>query len=344
MDRGFSRKKLQHFANASINEVLLHWFGRDHYASQVLLRTRKRRAPAPSDWKKFCGGNVVGIGFGAKESAGKPTGDLAVRIYVRKKHARSKLSASQCVPAVINGMPTDIVRLGTPAFHARPVMYGAGISHVDASLGTLGCVVTRPGTEERYILSACHVLVPDGVAHPGGQIVEPAMRNRQGDPPNPHALPIATLADFEPLIDNGAPNRMDAAIARLDSNDDVLAKIPLLDGAPTGPPAAAVPFQSVFKYGAATGRSLGVVMSASASITLNVESGARLFEDVIEVAGADGLFSKGGDSGALVVDPLSKRAIGLVIGGDGRHSFLTPLARVLNRFNVELLAYQANQS
>lgn len=339
MARELSYKALRRFAHDSTNEVLLNWLGREHCAAQVLLRTRRPRVPEPADWKKFCRGNVIGIGFGAKESAGKLTGELAVRIYVRTKRARSKLPAGDCVPEIINGTATDVVAVGTPAFHARPVEYGSGISHVNGLLGTLGCVVTRPGDGARYILSACHVLAPDGVAQRGDEIVEPQMRISQGDPPNSNAKRIGVLTDFEPLLSNGAANRIDAAIAKLDSNSDVLPKIPLLDGAPEAPVMSPVLHQSVFKFGAGSARSFGVVMSISARFTMQANLKSYAFDDVIEVAGAERAFSTGGDSGGLVVDAVSRRPIGLIIGGAGTRTFLSPIQRALDRFGANLLTH-----
>jgi hypothetical protein len=334
MVRGLSHKALRRFAHDSVNEVLLHWLGRGHCATRVLLRTRKPRTPAPAEWKQFCRGNVVGIGFGAKESAGKLTGDLAARVYVRQKRARNKLSAGDCVPKAISGMATDVVAVGTPTLHTRPVEYGAGISHARGLLGSLGCVVTKPGDDARYILSACHVLAPDGVAQAGDEIVEPAMKVTGADPANPLAKRIGVLSEFEPLLSGGRANQFDAAIAKLDRNEDVSATIPLI-GAPLAP-MTALPFQSVRKYGAGMGPSVGVVMSTSSSITLHLNLTDYLFEDVIEVAGAETLFSVGGDSGALAVDALSRRAVCIVIGGFGSRTLLSPIKRVLDRFGVGL--------
>jgi hypothetical protein len=60
------------------------------------------------------------------------------------------------------------------------------------------------------------------------------------------------------------------------------------------------------------------------------------FGDVLQVTGVGGEFSSGGDSGALVVDAISRRCVGMVIGGNGDHTFVTPLARVLDRFGVRI--------
>ena len=85
-----------------------------------------------------------------------------------------------------------------------------------------------------------------------------------------------------------------------------------------------VPYRSVRKYGAGTGETIGVITDIHASVTLELGTGSYLFDDVIQVVGAGGQFSTGGDSGALVVDALTRRPIGLIIGGKGNRSFAEP--------------------
>ena len=330
MVRGFRHRALRRFARDNVNEVLLHWLGREHHATQVLLRTHKPRTPAPAAWEQFRRGNVVGIGFGAKESGGKLTGELAVRIYVRKKHARGKLSARDCAPKTVGGMATDIVALGMPVFHARPVEYGAGIGHANGGGGTLTCVVTRPGDSARYILSASHVFSPGGTARQGDEIVEPSR-------PDPTATRIAALTEFVQLAADGSPNSVDAAIARLDHDADVLPTISII-GKPRSDPLSPVPFQSLRKFGAETFHTVGVVCDIAAQKTLIAAGGSYVFSDIIVVKGAGEPFSAGGDSGALAVDAMTNRPVGLVIGGgEDDLSFLTPIALVLRKLQVEIL-------
>lgn len=59
MDRGLSHKALRQFAHDSTNEVLLHWLGREHCVTQVLLRTRKPRTPAPLENLRASSGGAV---------------------------------------------------------------------------------------------------------------------------------------------------------------------------------------------------------------------------------------------------------------------------------------------
>jgi len=322
-------------ARKTTRDALLHWLGPDHYASRLLTPSRKRLAPTQADWRRFREGNLAGIGFGVKETAGSVTGGLAVRIYLKRKLPMRDLSLRERVPTLVNGFPTDVIAIGTPTFHARPVSFGAGISHARGGQGSLGCVVIKPQDDVWYALSACHVLALGGEARPDDMIVEPSAKNDDGSP-NANAAPFAVLVDFEPLRAGGVANTFDAAIARLDQKTDVTADIPLV-GSPQAPLMNAVPFQSVHKYGAGTGSTIGIVTDAANHITLTLDDNSYFFSGVIQVIGAGGPFSSGGDSGALVVDALTRRPIGLVIGGVGQRTFVGPIKPALDRFGAQLL-------
>ena len=225
--------------------------------------------------------------------------------------------------------PSDPTPKGSPSgprFHARPVSFGAGISHAQGELGSLGCLVTKPGDDARYLLSACHVLALAGSARVGDAIVEPARPDQQ-------AAPLATLTDFEPLKADETINTFDAAIAMLNHPADVDATIPLI-GVPAPRPMKPVLYQSVRKYGAGTGDTLGVVTAVARRVTLDLGAQSYLFEGVIERRLQFGIGRF--DSGALVVDARTRRPIGLIIGGDGRHTFVSPIGIVLKRFGIQL--------
>jgi len=291
---------------------------------------RSALSHAPFGWKQSRWMNLVGMGFGAKETAGAITGDVAVRLYVRRKVPQARLSPANRIPARVNGIPTDVIAIGTPRFHDRPLKLGAGISHVQGGQGSLGCIVTKPGDDSWYILSACHVLAPAGIAKVGDEINERPGANNAG-------AAIATLTEFEPLKADGTANTFDAAIARLDDKASVSPTIPKI-GVPQSPIVDATLYQSVRKFGAESLATIGVVTDPVFETSVTAAGQPYLFTDIIVVKGAGGPFSRGGDSGAVAVDAMSNRAVGLVIGGgtQGR-SFLSPIRPVLQRFGVQLL-------
>lgn len=324
-----SPSRWRQVARHNKREVLQRLLGRD-FAAHPLALFCGSQAPTKAEWQRFRRGNLVGIGFGAKETEGSFTGDLAVRVYVKRKLPPSKLSVADRLPATVNGTATDVIAIGTPRFHTRPVKLGAGISHIDGGPGSLGCIVIKPGDDDRYLLSACHVLALAGLAQIGDTIVEPSRAQAA-------AAPIATLTDFEALKADGSPNMFDAAIARLIRKEDVSVTIPKI-GIPQAPVLEPALYQSVRKFGARTLHTVGVVTDPNFETVVTRAGKSYVFNDILAVTGAGGPFSDGGDSGALVVDAMSNRPVGLVIGGGAEDvTFLGPIGPVLERFEVQLL-------
>src|SRR5215470_5294650 len=51
---------------------------------------------------------VVGVDINEKISGGKPTGELAIVVYVEKKKPKTELAKGELIPAEIDGIPTDV--------------------------------------------------------------------------------------------------------------------------------------------------------------------------------------------------------------------------------------------
>jgi len=56
--------------------------------------------------------NVVGIGTGLRQKDGKPTGQVALVVMVRRKVPPSQLSSREAIPAQIEGVPVDVQEVG----------------------------------------------------------------------------------------------------------------------------------------------------------------------------------------------------------------------------------------
>src|SRR5687768_11675178 len=64
---------------------------------------------------------VTGVGIGAKVVAGRPTGQLAVTVFVAEKLPRTALTAAQLLPPDVAGVPTDVLVLRDPRYAAEPI-------------------------------------------------------------------------------------------------------------------------------------------------------------------------------------------------------------------------------
>ncbi|HBB88816.1 MAG TPA: hypothetical protein DC047_14500 [Blastocatellia bacterium] len=329
-DVSLMHSRLQRRASRDKREVLLQLLTARHCAPRPPYLSKAFRRGETTALTRFENLNLAGIGFGPKETRGTFGGGFAVRLYVTRKFPKNKLLRRYWIPELVNGIPTDVIQIGRLSLQSRPVALGTSISHVNGSAGSLGCIVSLPGEDAWFMLSASHVLAPSGVATSGDQIVEPAAAHGPG-------AAIATLTDFESLQPNGVPNLFDAAIARVIRKTDVRPLLPVIGkvGSTVMDP---VLFESVRKYGAGTGHTLGIVTDVAAETAFTFDGEDYLFQDVVQITGCgDGDFSVGGDSGALVVDALSSRPVGLIIGGAGSRTFVSPLRRVLDRFGAQIV-------
>jgi hypothetical protein len=191
--------------------------------------------------------------------------------------------------------------------------------------------VKRPTENERYILSNNHVLADCDNASVGDPILQPGLIDG-GNPNNP----IAELTDFEPIM-NGGPKTMDAAIARLLDINSVDPKI-LEIGRVEQPPMASGRYQSVRKCGRTTAHTVGIVMGVAEDIRVRYDKVYVNFEDQLAIHSFSVPFSGGGDSGSLVVDAVSRRAVGLLFAsGLNGIGFANEIQPVLDRFDVEIV-------
>src|SRR5262245_6393529 len=88
---------------------------------------------------------VVGLGFGLKEIGGEPTPAAALRVYMKRKRARSELRRRELIPDRVYGIRTDVIEHAA-AFAASgnpvvaPLDSGLRIANSKGVPGTLGCI------------------------------------------------------------------------------------------------------------------------------------------------------------------------------------------------------------
>lgn len=269
--------------------------------------------------------NIHGIGFGAKCTAGAGLDDLAVRIYVRTKVPRSKLTRRNKVPDSVNGMPTDVVQVGD--IRAAAVRCGVSVGHVKVTAGTIGCVVVKNG--KRYILSNNHILANVNDAQAGDPIIQPGTLDG-GKPPH-----IALLSEWEPILFDNEANAIDAAIAELLDPQGVEPELEVI-GTMAQPVFEPAIYQSVRKHGRTTHHTIGVILDAAADIKIQFGNKIAWFEDQLSVSGVNGHFADHGDSGSLVVDAVTRRPLGLLCAVSSGTTFCNPIVPVLERFGVDI--------
>jgi len=313
--------------------------------------------------------NVVGVGTGFKEVRGRRTTDLCVVALVRVKVPRAGLAEDALVPSRVEGIPTDVVEVGELRAEQartdrwRPAPGGISIGHFKVTAGTLGTVVRDRAGGGRLILSNNHVLANSNQAIVGDPVLQPGAID--GGSPNSDTLarlerfveiqfnqepPTCGIAKLVAELLNGlarlvgsrhrlrviqenpqAVNRVDAAVAMPVNPADLLPEI--LDIGEVQGSVAPTLGMAVRKSGRTTGFTTGQVNVIETTVTVNYgENRTARFEGQFVTTP----MSQGGDSGSLLVDGETLRAVGLLFAGSAQATIYNPIQDVLEGLQIDL--------
>lgn len=164
--------------------------------------------------------NFTGADYGPRWKDGKPTGEVVVRVHVRRKLPASALERDEMLPKTINGIQLDVIEgdyrtndyeAGLSRGHRMTLPFligGSSCGRPFEGTGTLGMMVQDRDTKWPGILSNWHVLagararLGDVIQHPGAADVQaPDL-----------GAPVARLERW--MLNRGG----DAAVARIDPN------------------------------------------------------------------------------------------------------------------------------
>jgi len=311
---------------------------------------RLLRAPRPQGFRAFAAAasvapdqNVVGVGIGEQFIGDSPTGVMAVKFFVRIKYPENELSKSTLLPKSISGLPVDVEQTGlfrrfkatalpNPKTKIRPAQPGCSVGYQDPNnqytmAGTFGAVVKDSGGQ--YVLSNNHVLADENRLPVGAPIFQPGLL----DGGNANTDKIATLTRFIPLQATG--NKVDGALAKV-VKSNLVSKNVLHIGPPAGT-ADAVIDMSVHKFGRTTSYTKGHVTSIDTDVTIQYETGNFTFQQQVIIVGSSGHpFSASGDSGSLILQRGTNKAVGLLFAGSSSHTIANHIGDVLKALKVTL--------
>jgi len=286
---------------------------------------------------------VLGFALGEKVSDTGPTGVESIRVFVKKKRPKFELTKVQILPTHIDGMPVDVVETGlfkvraadfNPQKKHRPAPAGCSIGF-DAEgskvmAGTFGAVV-RDAVGNTYILSNNHVIANEDDLDIGSPIFQPGLL----DGGKLRKDRIAALTRAIAMRDDRY-NLVDAAIARVDDAHDVTAAIPVI-GTPRGK-AVVQRNIIVHKFGRTTGYTSGYVTDTDATVRVKYGRSWLTFDGQIVIRGLERQkFSDSGDSGSLIVEKTSGKAVGLLFAGGTGYTLANPIQEVLRLLKVSLV-------
>jgi len=313
-------------------ELLRQLFGKPR---QRMLR-QSRRWPSIAAWNTI-DSNIVGIGYGIKQVKGSHTGTLALCTYVRKKLPLHKLRKADRIPSYVNGLPTDVVKVGRFKIATQG---GYPCLNPGTNPGTIGGLVAGTDPNNRYILSCLHVLAADPFAP---KCPTDNMAGETIDAP-PGGPGIAELWHAIKILQNG--NTMDCAVARVfnpDNFDPVIKDIgrQVTTTMPAYlPPSQDGPYQEVIKSGAMSGVTHGLVIKLDEDHSIPYGSSNAGFVKQIGICGIGGQpFAEQGDSGSLVLDAATKQPIALVFAVDAISgiTLANPIQDVLDSLGVHFV-------
>ena len=185
-----------------------------------------------------------------------------------------------------------------------------------------------------YALSNNHVYALENDAPIGSNVLQPG-RYDLNCASGSNAL-LGTLTRFVQIqFSTNANNRVDGAIAAAPTTN--LGKSTPSDGygTPGSTIAAAALNQVVRKYGRTTGLTTGSVVSLNATVNVGYSSGTARFVGQIVIRGK-GQFSRGGDSGSLIVNG-SNRPVGLLFAGSSNgYTIANQIGDVLSALGVTI--------
>ncbi len=298
--------------------------------------------------------NVVGVGVGHKVKDGRETGDTCLTVFVSSKLDPGKIKDDDRVGDTMGKFKTDVVETGEifagggvwhhPATVAadtvgalslkkrsRPAEGGCSVGHFTTTAGTLGTgAIDRspfPGLPKRYyILGNNHVLANSNYSRIGDPILQPG-------PYDGGTLPadqIARLSRYVPLLCDGSPNYVDAAIAEGEFHDinREIYWIGYING------LAGVKVGSVVrKTGRSTSYTTGRVTALNATVTVGGYYGGQSARFVKQIATTS--MSAGGDSGSVTCD-LDGNAVGLLFAGGTTASFHNEIGYVVKELEIRI--------
>lgn len=257
----------------------------------------------------------------------------------------------------------------------RPAPGGVSIGHFAITAGTLGTLVRDRKGEGLLILSNNHVLANSNDASIGDPILQPGpydiadfLHEDPGDP----KFKVATLERFVPItftvdvgvcdlaraaadvgnaiasalgsrhrlmayqVDAAAINEVDAAVAKpLDAGlvDSNIVDVGAVLGNGTKDAALG---DEVEKSGRTTQHTTGTVELVGVTANVNYARFPQVRIARFENQILTGPISQPGDSGSLVVDRATKKAVGLLFAGSDKVTIVNPINRVLDLLDIEI--------
>jgi hypothetical protein len=287
---------------------------------------------------------IRGVDFGWGYKKGTRKRRLCVRFHVENKRPESEIAAHQLLPKQVSGIPTDVVVAryephASSIENVDPLQPGVSIGNLDrGASGTLGGFVTDTASHRRGLISNWHVFCGGREAKIGDTICQPS--------PYHAASQIARRVGALERWTNLAVG-YDAALALLDPATLLNENVFDLGITVAGVEEPKLGMRLV-KYGVTSKATSGIIDGVQGAYPVDYSGwgdesrwmdGFRL---VREEGPGPSEISLRGDSGALWINPLTKKAVGLHFGGEdglgplAEYALAHPINRALELLGATL--------
>jgi hypothetical protein len=258
---------------------------------------------------------IVGYGIGPKIKERKRLDTWALRFYVRRKIAPSRLGKDDLIPKRLHlkvagkYLVTDVITQTRPFVAQVAVQPGDRVSHLAGKAGLIGLGVRSTNGGGLLILSCSHVLAPRNHLRPGVNIIESPPLPSPTNPTNR----IGELASFKLEID-AATCRPDAGVTFPIASVDGTTIRSLFD-----PENLGLRGRKVWRLDRSGTRVEGTLESFDdQEVDLHDGQAPVQFTRVIRYKTPNSR----GDSGGAVIDQATNQLVGLHFAGDGSNTGL----------------------
>jgi trypsin-like peptidase len=282
---------------------------------------------------------VHAVGVGSKVTAGAPTGEESIKVFVEHKRPLAEIPEDERVPPEIDGVKTDVVEQPVPTIQQipgqlfgasrvdggeyRPIRGGTQIARAAGSgVGTLGCLCTVLGDANTVIALTNHHVIYGTCAT--------AANHEEAGQPNGSTSSSACCSDIiGKVLDAQCDAEVDIALIKLDPGSQYLAEIEGIGPVPathvvTHAEATAHTFQ-VKKRGRTSALTGGTIQADNQSGTIRIKKNGpihRNYTGAMSILanpdpaspGTQTDFSLGGDSGSAVLSE-DGLVVGILFGG-----------------------------
>jgi hypothetical protein len=291
---------------------------------------------------------VTAVGLGSKEVGDEPTGELAIKIFVKVKRPPSEVPSEELIPPEIEGIPTDVIESGeihdvadppgvfdipadTDSTRMRPLEGGRRIAREgDEGGGTMGFFVWDPADHTKaYGITNFHVVVI-------GASLPVAGTSKIGQPTGKGSVTDCCSDLFGIFAGGGRTEDRDEALIKLDAGMQwkaEIAEIGVVSGKDTVTQTQAqAQAYKVRKRGARTGLTGGVIRALSAT-THESDNTIVIKPNPNPAAGTRTVFFVyEGDSGSGVVNDANKIVALIRSRDDSGNGYAFPIQHVIDHF------------